>query len=216
MKITVYSSKGSAGKTPISTNIVLDRGYAIGTNENFHLYDDFEAIPESHVLDVDMEEAFEGIDDSIDIVFDLAGSMSKSAESIRSAIKQSHLVIVPIFDQANSIAGGLGTIAEIENLNSNILIVATKLKKNRKEGKRTQWTQTEAFKNIEMQVRGEFNYPILPLRYSEAFDAMTEQEQSIAQMCDSNALLNHSYKDVRKQFDAIYKHIDEVKNARKK
>jgi len=216
MKITVYSSKGSAGKTPISTNIVLDRGYAIGTNENFHLYDDFEVIPEARVLPVDMEEPFEGIDDDIDIVFDLAGSMSKSAASIRSAIEQSHLVIVPIFDQAYSIAGGLGTIAEIESLNSNILIVATKLKKKRTEGKRTKWTETAAFKNIEAQVRGEFSYPILPLRYSEAFDAMTEQEQSIAQMCDSNPLLNHAYKDVREQFDAIYEHIDEVKNARKK
>ncbi len=29
MKITVYSVKGSAGKTPIATNIALDKGYAI-------------------------------------------------------------------------------------------------------------------------------------------------------------------------------------------
>jgi len=29
MKITVYSTKGSAGKTPIATNIALDRGYAV-------------------------------------------------------------------------------------------------------------------------------------------------------------------------------------------
>jgi hypothetical protein len=30
MIVTVYSTKGSAGKTPIATNIVLERGYALG------------------------------------------------------------------------------------------------------------------------------------------------------------------------------------------
>ena len=37
MKITVYQAKGAAGKTPIATNIALDREYAIGTNEAFHV-----------------------------------------------------------------------------------------------------------------------------------------------------------------------------------
>ena len=41
MKITVYSVKGSAGKTPIATNIALDREYALGTNEPYHILDSF-------------------------------------------------------------------------------------------------------------------------------------------------------------------------------
>ncbi len=39
MRIAVYSSKGSAGKTPISANIALDKDFCIGTNEAFHVYD---------------------------------------------------------------------------------------------------------------------------------------------------------------------------------
>lgn len=39
MKITIYSTKGSAGKTPIAMNMVFDRGYCVGTNEPYHIYD---------------------------------------------------------------------------------------------------------------------------------------------------------------------------------
>ena len=42
MKITIYSIKGSAGKTPIATNIALDFGYCIGTNEAINIYDMFD------------------------------------------------------------------------------------------------------------------------------------------------------------------------------
>ena len=151
MILTIYSSKGSAGKTPIATNIVLDRGYAVGTNEPFHLYNDFEAIPEDRVLYVEMDEAFPRIPANIDIVFDLAGSMSRTADSIVSAIEQSNLVIVPIFDQVYSLSGGLGTIGEVMRLNTNILVVATKLKRTHRENRRTAWEDTTAFQNIKRQ-----------------------------------------------------------------
>ena len=56
MKIAVYSSKGSAGKTPISTNIALDKDFCIGTNEAFHVYDSF--IPDNQLIALNTEEAF--------------------------------------------------------------------------------------------------------------------------------------------------------------
>ena len=95
MKITVYSTKWSAGKTPIATNIALDRGYAVWTNEPYHIFDGF--IPDNQLLSLDLNDTFPSIPDDVDIVFDLAGSISKTAYSITSAIKQSDVVLVPIY-----------------------------------------------------------------------------------------------------------------------
>jgi len=87
MKITVYQAKGSAGKTPIATNIVLDREYAIGTNEAFHVFDGF--IPDDRLLVLDLTESFPDMPDGIDIVFDLAGAISAQSHSL--TVSQYHI-----------------------------------------------------------------------------------------------------------------------------
>jgi hypothetical protein len=48
----------------------LDRGYAIGTNEPYPVFDGF--IPEEQLMTIDLNEAFPAIPEGIDIVFDLA------------------------------------------------------------------------------------------------------------------------------------------------
>ncbi|MEL6748902.1 MAG: hypothetical protein AAFO09_01255 [Pseudomonadota bacterium] len=103
MKIAIYSSKGSAGKTPISANIVLDKGFCIGTNEAFHVYDNL--IAENKLIALHTEEAFPQalVEHDIDIVFDLAGSISKSAISISSALTMSDCIIVPIYNEYKSL-----------------------------------------------------------------------------------------------------------------
>ena len=70
MKITVYSTKGSAGKTPIATNIALDQGFMIGTNEPYHVYDSF--IPAEQLISIGLNEPFPILPESCNIVFDLA------------------------------------------------------------------------------------------------------------------------------------------------
>jgi len=125
MKITVYSVKGSAGKTPIATNIALDKGYAIGTNELYHVFDSF--FPEEKLLPIEPHEKFPEIPETIDIVFDLAGSISREASSISSAIEQSDLVIVPIYNEIKSLNAGIHTIIEVSNFTKNIIVIATKL-----------------------------------------------------------------------------------------
>ena len=86
MKITVYNTKWSAGKTPIATNISLDREYAIWTNEPFHVFDDF--IPESRLISLDLNDPFPPIPNDIDIVFDLAWSISKTSNNCHWRLTQ--------------------------------------------------------------------------------------------------------------------------------
>jgi hypothetical protein len=51
--------------------------------------------------------------------------------------------------------------------------------------------------------------PVLPLKYSTAFDAIFEQEQSIQQLMQTTPLLAHHYQEVATQFNAIYHLIDQ-------
>ena len=194
MKICVYSAKGGEGKTPIATNIVLDRQYAIGTNEHFHLFDTF--IPDNRVLALEPDQGFPEIPNNIDIVFDLAGSISANSGSIVSALKQANLVIVPITNEVKAIYGGIGTIQEILRFCSNVLVVATKLEKGRKEKfNKNGWYQSAAFLNIKSQVQsteGLEHIPCLPLKYSKAFDAIFEKELSIAQIMEADPLAKYN------------------------
>jgi len=217
MRITVYQAKGAAGKTPIATNIALDREYAIGTNEAFHVYEGL--IPEERLIALDLTEEFPEIPDGFDVVFDLAGAISKASHSITSAVIQSDLVIVPISNEVKSLAGGIGTLHEIkriEGFRGQVMVVATKLRKGRKEffGK-DQWDLSEDFKNVSNAVRSAgFDYPVLPSKFSAAYDAIFEREMSIAQICERDALSAYSFGEVRSQFEAIYKHIDQVSHAK--
>jgi len=214
MKITIYSAKGSAGKTPIATNIALDREYAIGTNEQFHVFDSF--IPDNRLLAVDLTEAFPEIPDGIDIVFDLAGAISEHSNSITSAVKQSDLVIVPIFNEVKSLNSGIGTIHEVSKFTQSILVVATKLQKQSGERFTGDWRKSRDYQNVAEAVSSsiDFDVPVLPLKFSKAFDAIFEKEQSIQQIMDNDPLAAYTYRDVSAQFDEIYNAIDGGNNAK--
>ncbi len=207
MIVTVYSTKGSAGKTPIATNIVLERGYALGTNEPYHVFDSF--IPDERLLAIEPHEDFPVIPEGIDIVFDLAGSISKGANSIVSALRQSDLVVIPIYNEIKSLKSGVHTILEVSNFTKNIVVVATKLTKGRKEIF-TDWKDSEDFENIQKAIQSNvtFSVPIFPLKFSKVFDLIFEQEKSITQIMNHDPLANFTYKEVATQFSNLLDYID--------
>lgn len=209
MKIAVYSAKGSAGKTPISTNIALDKEFCIGTNEAFHIYD--QLLPDNRLITLHAEEAFPEVivNEDIDIIFDLAGSISKFSLSITSAIKMADYIIVPIYNEYKSLVAGLNTIKQIQEYNENIIVVATKLQKQKSDTFKDNWKESEDFKNIESVIKRKLgeHIPILPLKLSKVFDNIFEEKKSIKQLMAVNPLAKFSYREVDKQFDAIYKLI---------
>jgi len=186
MKITLYNVKGWAGKTILDT-----------------------FIPEERLLTVSSDEPFPKIPKEIDIVFDLAGSISRNAHSITSAIEQSDVVIVPIYNEIKCLTAGLHTILEVANFNKNIIVVACKLTKQKGDSG-SDWSQYHDFKNIRKFVHWKINFevPILPLKFSKVFDLIFENEQSIQQLMKKNPLAKYAYKLVNKQFNGLYTFID--------
>lgn len=215
MKICVYSGKGGDGKTPIATNIALDRQYAIGTNERFHIFGSF--IPDERLLALSSNEPFPDIPENIDIVFDLAGSITENSMSITSALRQSDVVIVPISNEVKALVAGIGTIREIKRFTDNILVVATKLQKQKHETFGDEWSKSLEFGNIKSQVTSEVGeISVLPLKFSKVFDIIFEKEKSIRQLMEDDPLARHHYRVVASQFDSIYSFIDGVKHAQQK
>ena len=146
MKITVYNMKGSAGKTPIAANIALSREYALATNEPYNLLDAI--LPEERLFSLQPEEEFPNFPEGIDVVFDLAGLMSRDARpSIVSAVSQSDVILVPIYNELKCIHAGIHTIKELLPYNKNLVIVATKLTKRKGEVFKD-WAESEDAKNI--------------------------------------------------------------------
>jgi len=216
MKITVYNIKGSAGKTPLSTNIALDHGYCIGTNESINVYSDL--FEEEQQLVVGQSEEFPLLSKDTDIVFDLSGAISNKSLSITSAIKQSNVVIVPIYNHLRCLQGGIQTILEVAQFTKNIIVVATKLTKSKVVGKKKEgnlsigpydWTTSEDYINIKKQVEAniDFSLPILPLKFSNGFDLVDDEEKSLIELTQSSNLLKHRYGIEAEQLNNIYQEI---------
>ena len=213
MKITVFSAKGSAGKTPISVNMSLDRGYAVGTNETYHVLDAL--IPDERLIAIKPNEEFPKLPDDIDIVFDLGGALGgDSAPSIRSAVEQSDIVFVPVYNEYKSINGAYHTILEVRELNERIALICTKLEKRRNEIFRN-WKDCQDFKDINRTLSGLAGkkYPALPLKFSRGFDVIFSKEMSLQQLVEQGGLDGYTYRLVAGQFAAIYKYIDGVEHG---
>lgn len=206
MKITIYSTKGSAGKTPIALNMAFDRGYGVATNEIYHILGS--VLPEEQMLAVKPDEAFPELPDEIDMVFDLGGYIEGGSASILSALRQSDVVLVPVFNTFQAINGGYNTIREVREHNPNIVIIATKLE--RKDKYSGQWERGEDFVNIRDRLFGllEAEYPIFPLKASKGFDAIIDHEKSLRQLVAEGGLNGYAYREPAQQFDAIYQYLD--------
>ena len=189
-------------------NMVYDRGYSIGTNEPYHIFD--RLLPDSQFLSLDLNEPFPQIPEDIDIVFDLAGSLSSSALSISSAIRQSDVVIVPIYNEIKAINAGLNTVAEVLQINKNVIVVATKLQKKKRSDIFSDWSESDDARNIREAVHHKIgeHIPVLPLKFSAVFDLIFEHEKSIQQMTELSGLAKYQFKEIADQFNAIYQLID--------
>lgn len=118
-------------------------------------------------------------------------------------------MIVPIYNEIKSLNAGIHTILEVSNFTNNILVIATKLQKQ-KNDVFSNWNESLDFRNIEKMINANvgFQVSILPLKFSKVFDMIFEKEKSINQIMEEDALAKYTYRDVAKQFNDIYLFIE--------
>ena len=51
--------------------------------------------------------------------------------------------------------------------------------------------------------------PVLPLKFSRVFDTIFEQERSIRQMMEEDALARYTYREVAVQFDNLLSYLEQ-------
>lgn len=211
MKICIYSFKGSAGKTPLAVELALSWGWHVATNEDYSMLD--KVIPEDFLIEVEANKAFPEFADEANVIFDLGGFVSNARASVVSAIEQSDVVLVPIYNESKAIYRGIATILEVREANPNIVILATKLTK--KSGEVLQggdWRTSQAFQNIKTLVEEQAGqeYPMFPLKFSKAYEDIFDHEASIESICEQDPLLRHTYRDVRDQLQTLKSYLRET------
>lgn len=102
-------------------------------------------------------------------------------------VKQKHRIRTTIFCRSgfsHDFLASLNTIAEVPEINKNIIVIATKLQKRKKTDIFTHWSQCEDMQNIQHAVYAQISptIPVLPLKSSGVFDAIFEQEKSISHL----------------------------------
>lgn len=199
-KIAVYNEKGRVGKTPLSLEIALRLGYNYATNQNRPRKDIENIIPDGEFLQVGPNEAFPLLDDDFPVVFDLAGELVGYERSIVSALEQVDMIIVPVVNEADAIMGTAYAITEIKTLDTitaEFVVVANMLKKP---------SEAEEVAAQLIPLIGE-EIPIIPIRYSKAFDRILSEGKSIRDLVEQGGLYAWSFRNVAAEIDKLMSYI---------
>lgn len=199
-KIAVYNEKGRVGKTPLALEIALRFGYNYATNQNRPRKDIEAIIPEGEFLQVGPSEAFPVLDADFPVVFDLAGELVGYERSIISALEQVELIIVPVVNEPDALMGTAYAITEIKTLKTitaPFVVVANMLKKPE---------EAEEIRDQLWPMLG-FEVPIVPIRYSKAFDRILSEGQSVQRLVDQGGLWSWSFRNVARELDVLMSFI---------
>lgn len=200
-KIAVYNEKGRVGKTPLSLEIALRLGCNYATNQNRPRKDIEDIIPEGEFLQVGPSEAFPVLDDDFPVVFDLAGELVGYERSIVSALEQVDLIVVPMVNEPDAIMGTAYAITEIKTLKTitaNFVVVANMLKKPE---------EAEEVKAQLLPLIGE-DIPVVPIRYSKAFDRILSEGASIQSLVERGGLYAWSFRNVAREVEQLMTFIN--------
>ena len=218
MKITIYNIKGRVGKSPIALELALRNDWAIATNENVDDVSIDDVIPEDRLLIVPENEPFPDMKD-YEVVFDLGGKISEhGAISIKSALDQSDMVLVPTVALIDTLIKTNRTIEEIKAYKPELLdktaIVATHLKTKGKFSRSYEdGEQYQTIKNAIKEGTG-LDLPIIPLMETTAFEWARNDSVSVSELIRGRKPDGKPFVDkfIANRFKSILDQLDQLDN----
>ena len=199
-KIAFYSEKGRVGKTPQALEFALRYDYNFATNQNRHREDIQSILSEERFLHIEPNEEFPILKKDFNIVFDLAGELVGYENSIVSALEQAEVIVIPVVNELDALESTALAIAELSSLatiTKNIVIVANMIRKPKDLSRIQEVLKGKIDKNI----------PIVPVRYSMAFEHQVSEKCSIEKLITQGGLYKHNFKGVCADLDNLFSYL---------
>lgn len=190
MKIIIYNIKGGQGKTDIALNLALTMDFNFITNEPLSPVE--MVLDEDNLIKLDQEDDFPEIPPEIDCIFDFGGYLDKRAIE---GLKQADYVLVPVVNEFKDMHTTVNFIQEIEEYNSNIIIIANK----------TQKGDYDAIKEI--MAENYPSYPVFEIKNSRAMPNILKEKISIQDMVAQGGLKKFNYSIINKQFNTLIQEL---------
>lgn len=187
MKIAVINKKGGVGKTPFAFSISKDLNMYLQSNDNSCIE---EIYPE-------MAKVSDEVVDIDDCVYDFGGFV---ASGVADIIKKCDCIIVPCVPHYNSFLRSIETIKEVEELNKNIIILATDFV-DFKEEKLLEKELGERYKK----------YPIFYFKKSKIVNHATNTGLSFTELYEENPLARHNYTNFINEYRRLINQIRSYK-----
>lgn len=192
----MFNLKGGQGKSSIALNLALTLKMNVISNDAITQIEDI--LPEDNFINVGKNEEFPNIEEKgLDIIYDLGGWLDNRIVKI---VEKADLIIVPMINAIMNNKTSLNSIEQIKKINSKILIIANKTKK-------------DDYAIICELIHKYFpndNFKILELKDTTAFEKILEKEKSIEEIVENDKLLRFSYHKVVEQFNDIINYIKKI------
>lgn len=194
MQIALVNKKGGVGKTPFAFSIAKDLGLFLQSNDNSCIE---QIYPKMAMISNEVKPLE-------NCVYDFGGY---AASGVLEIIKNCDCVIIPTLPTYNSFLRTLETISEIEQINKNIIILATDYKDEKER----------EFLMSELETRYK-NLPICYFKNSKIINNAINSGLSFLELFNENALSQRSYQNFIDEYKKlIYKikaHDKGRKNAK--
>lgn len=192
LQVAFYVPKGGPGKTPHAKNWALTSGAGIITNEPHSPIDI--GMPDGTVLKLRPGETFPEVPKGMNVVYDLGGYPERALVPV---LQRADVVVVPVFNQLQSIQHTIHALPEITRLAKRIVILITKVQSPVDANSVTTALCQAGAINTKT--------PVFVSKQSRAFDRVMEGGTSIHTMCAQVPLFAHAFRDVTAQLDALYR-----------
>ena len=194
--------KAAWGKPPLALEIVLRLGYNYATNQNRPRTDIQAVVPEGEFLQVGPRESFPQLDADFPVVFDLAGELVGYEASIISALDQAHKIVVPVVNEPDALIGTAYAIAELKSrksITADFILVANMLRDHKRD-----------LAEITTALRAQLGdkIPIVPVRYSKAFEYQLPEQCSVSELVKRGGLYRWNFGNVNRELDHLMSYLD--------